>query len=312
MDPLELFSVAPVESKPIQPVKPGSVGTPEGNVANTGSSTAQQDQARNALIGQIGAVLDFTAPQPFNDRLLVFTGVSSDINRTVGQRQSFVFEINPQRLQRTKHKNQSTIFLGRPSAQAVNSRFSPAEFHYLSQQYEQFAYSGVTPAFNPLRNGGRTGQGDILPGASSEFGDYATSPGWLWFLSFQDFYDEYCDQFVTMKWANNLYVGVLDDFNYNRDANAPFNIRYSLTFRSVYTYDLSVGMGTTFLPGAGRQGAGDLVQRIIVRPQAALNNLLGSPQAQGLEQQMFTPWSGDEQPDSFTTPSFKSYLQELS
>lgn len=254
---------------------PGEVNSA---VKNTGSSTASQNAIKSRSMEQMGAVLDFTAPQPFNDRLMVFAGISSDILKN-SERSLFVFEINPQRLQRAKKKNQSLSFLGKSERDAMNGLVSPSEFHFLNLQYEMFSYSGVTPAFNPLRNGGRSNiEKAKLPGEwDVKYGDYSTSPGWLWFLSFQDFYDEYCDRFILMKYLKNFYQGVLDDFSFTRDANAPFNIRYSFNFRAVYSYDLSVGMGYTqsgFEPDAGPQGGtGDLVQRLVVRSNAPAINL---------------------------------------
>lgn len=256
---------------------PGELNSP---IRNTGSSSEVQNQERDRVLGQMGAVLDFTAPQPFNDRLMVFAGISSDFNkRDEDRRKMFVFEINPARLQRQKRKNQSAIFLGKSEADAVNKQVSPAEFHFLNLQFETFSYSGVTPAFNPLRYGGYgNSQMAKLPGAwDTKFGDYATSPGWLWFLSFQDFYDEYGDKFMLMKYLNHFYQGVLDELSFTRDANAPFNIRYTFTFRAVYAYDLSVGMGFTrsgYEPDAGPQsGSGDLVQKLVVKSSAPPLNL---------------------------------------
>jgi hypothetical protein len=287
----ELQTTEVFDSPPRGPTVPADQTPPE-----SPPTTAAQDAARAQTVGAMGAI-DFTAPQPFNDRLMVLAGVSSDPRAQIANK-TFVFQINPQRLQRTRHKNQSIIWLGREGDHAVDPMFSPAEYRYQSLQYEQFTYNGVTPSFNPLRNGGRTQLND------SPFGDYSLTPGYQWLRDFEDFYREYCNRMIFMRFANCIYVGMLDDFGYTRNAAGPFNIAYQFVFRSVYTYNLAIGK-STFVPGAGRMGQGALVQQIIAMPRTALMGMLGNNQE--TQEQRFVQQKTYSDLDS-GVKTFKNYV----
>lgn len=210
--------------------------------------------------------------QPFGERLMIFAGFSPDSvwqsrnpihqdrkpipgdyqtdKNTLDTYQAksiidtFGFQINPSRLQRTKKKNQQAIFLGRGADDPLSS--PPIDFHYLGNQYETFSYSGFTPAFSPLQPGATPGVSTV-GGINTQFTDYTNSPGWAWFNAFQDFFDNNADQNVVMRYLNGFYVGTLDSLRFTRDAEAPFNIQYSFVFQSFKEYVFNI---QTVTPGS--------------------------------------------------------------
>jgi len=294
----EEYDLGELETTEVFATPPRVTSPADTTHAHEEAHTAADDAARAATVGAMGAI-DFTAPQPFNDRLMVLAGISSDPHAMIVNK-TFAFQINPQRLQRTQHKNQSIVWLGREGDHAVDPAFSPAEYRYQSLQYEQFTYNGVTPSFNPLRNGGRTQLNE------SPWGDYSQTPGYQWLRDFEDFYREFCNRMIFMRFANCIYVGMLDDFGYTRNAAGPFNISYQFVFRSVYTYDLAVGK-SSFVPGAGRMGQGMMVQQIIAMPRTAPMGMLGRNQ-DDLTQQFMNP-SPTLGPSGVDLATFKSYVE---
>jgi len=240
-------------------------GTPQGE------ATSPLGQAQSVL-SVISSLAGTSTSLPFVERLMTFAGISNNPNQPVeSQVQQFTFQINPQRLRRSRRKIQSSIFLGKEPAQAANPFASSYDYHYQNLQFENFQYDGVTPAFSPMAT-----QNVPMGGTSEEqWQDYTVSPGWQWFLQFRDFFDEFADTMIVMKYLNAFYVGVLDDLRFTRDAQAPFNIAYSFTFRSFFDYELLISvtpLDMVFNPDAGginpstARARGELIRRFIVRP----------------------------------------------
>jgi hypothetical protein len=176
-------------------------------------------------------------------------GLNTSALSTLG----FVFHINPQQMQ-----------YGRTKSRDIALTKSGYQNTYWYDREQVVQLSGTTGAFGPLLNGGvalgvgafsgfdfNRYAGDITGGTSEAAFDITQSAAWKAFEKLKQVFDAGTSDLYSMFTDDlQLLVGPVNDFDFTRDANDPFQIRWTLVFITLVRYRILLSADRVTVPEA--------------------------------------------------------------
>jgi len=188
-------------------------------------------------------------PTDHNNVANTLFGLNTSALATLG----FVFRINPQQMQ-----------YGRTKSREITLTKSGYQNTYWYDREQIVQLSGTTGAFGPPFNGGvalgvgafsgfdfNQFLGDMTGGVSEAAFDITQSAAWKSFEKLQKVFDAGTNDLYSLFTDDlQLLVGPVNDFDFTRDANDPFQIRWNLVYTTLARYRILATTDRVTVPGA--------------------------------------------------------------